>query len=284
MDLGFEYIRGLFQSRKRNIERLAEQTSDVEYNRIHHFISESPWDHRAGFDQLSRDTSTIFSSIDCDWVGLLLDESAHVKKGEHSVGVSRQWCGTIGKLDNCQVAVYGALSAEKYYGLIDTELYLPESWTSYKKRCKAAGVPKERYVNQSKVDLALDIVKRQVSLGTVFDFVGADGLYGNSYKFRQTLDDMELLYVVDIHIDQHVYEQVPDLYLPEKQGNPGRNPSRYKTDSKAIEVSDLCPGKSSKKWQTIRLRKQVRAILYVKGMCRQFIHGMGRVKIIENIY
>ena len=84
----------MFQSQKRNIERLAEQTSDVEYNLIHHFISESPWDHRAGFDQLSRDTGTIFSSIDCDWVGLLLDESAHVKKGEHSVGVSRQWCGT----------------------------------------------------------------------------------------------------------------------------------------------------------------------------------------------
>ncbi len=193
MDLGLAYLKGLFQSGKRNIERLTEQTTDVDYDRMHHFISVSPWDHRAGFDRLARDTNDLFDEIECDFIGLLIDESAHVKKGDHSVGVSRQWCGTLGKVDNCQVAVYGGLSAQKYYGLVDTELYLPKEWTTDKRRCKRVGVPKERRVYRSKTELALDIVKRQVGLGTRFDFVGADGLYGNSTYFRQTLDDMELL-------------------------------------------------------------------------------------------
>ncbi len=94
-----------------------------------------------------------------DRVALLIDESAHRKKGQHSVGVARQWCGTIGKVDNCQVAVYAALSAEKYYGLIDSALYLPQSWTEDKERCRKAKVPKDRMTYKTKVELALDIVK-----------------------------------------------------------------------------------------------------------------------------
>lgn len=265
MDLGLSYIKGLFQSRKRNIERLTEQTTDIDYNRMHHFISESPWDHRAGFDRLAGDTSNLFNGIECDFVGLLIDESAHVKKGEHSVGVSRQWCGTLGKVDNCQVAVYAGLSAEKYYGFVDTELYLPKDWTGNKKRCKRAGVPKERRVYRSKIDLALDIVKRQVNLGTKFEFVGADRLYGNSNHFRQTLDDMELLYVLDVYIDQYVYDEPPNIYLPEKQGDRGRNPTLYKSNSKAVEIRELCPEKNSKKWRQIRLRQTRKGNLVCKG-------------------
>ena len=61
-------------------------------------------------------------------VGLLTDESSHLKKGTKSVGVARQYCGTIGKVDNGQVAVYGGLSTQNYYGLIDAALYLPSEW------------------------------------------------------------------------------------------------------------------------------------------------------------
>jgi SRSO17 transposase len=169
------------------------------------------------------------------------------------------------KADNCQVAVYGVLSAEKYYGLIDTELYLPESWTSDKKRCKAAGVSKEWWVHQSKIDLALDIVKRQINLGIPFGFVGADGLYENSNHFCQTLDYLEVLYVLDVHVDQYVHEEPPNIYVLEKQGARGSNSTRYKSDSEAVEIKALCPGKNSMKWQRIRLRKTGKGDLVCKG-------------------
>lgn len=107
------------------MERMVERVVDSEYFRMQHFISVSPWDARTGFDVVAMDTSEVFESF--DQVALLIDESSHSKKGECSVGVARQYCGNIGKVDNCQVAVYGAQSAEKHYGIIDTPLYLPES-------------------------------------------------------------------------------------------------------------------------------------------------------------
>jgi len=179
LPIGTQYIKGLFQGQKRNIERITERVTDSEYSQIQHFISESPWDARVGFDTVAEDTSKVLESY--DRVALLLDESAHRKKGQHSVGVARQYCGTIGKVDNCQVAVYAALSAEKYYGLIDTALYLAESWTEDKERCKKVKVPKEHMTYKTKVELALDIVKHQIAIGTRFHYIGADGLYGNSY-------------------------------------------------------------------------------------------------------
>lgn len=253
MFLSLQYVKGLFQSRKGNIERMVEHVVDSEYYQMQHFISESPWDARAGFDQVARDTNALFAEF--ERVGLLLDESSHAKKGEHSVGVSRQYCGNTGKVDNCQVAVYAALSAEKYYGLIDTALYIPECWTKDPKRCKKAGIPQERRTHKTKVELALDLVKHQLNIGTSFDFVGADGLYGNSYWFRDQLDQLEQLYVLEVHKDQQVYTTAPDLYLPEKKGAKGRTPTRYKTHSKSCEVQELCPPRSDKKWQQIRLRK-----------------------------
>jgi SRSO17 transposase len=252
-----QYMKGLFQGQKRNIERMVERVADSDYYQVQHFISESPWDARAGFDKVASDTSVLFSSY--NRVGLLIDESAHRKKGKESVGVARQYCGTIGKVDNCQVAVYGALSAEKYYGLIDTALYLPEEWVSDEARCKKAGIPAlpkgEKRVCKTKVGLALDIIRHQKELGTWFHYVGADGLYGNSYHFQQELDKMGILFVLDIHSDQYVYTEPPAIAIPGRTAITGPAPSRYKATGSAIEVSALAKNIAKEDWQPIRLRQ-----------------------------
>lgn len=248
-----QYVKGLFQSQKRNMERMVERVWDSAYSSIHHFISESPWDARKGVDKVASDTSALFASY--ERVGLLLDESAHPKKGASSVGVARQYCGTTGKIDNCQVAVYAALSAEKYYGLVDTALYLPKSCSDDSERMKKAGVPKAYQKYKTKVELALDMVKQQTQLGTRFHFVGADALYGNSYWFQQEVDKIGLLFVLEIHSDQYVYREPPLISLPEKQGSKGRQPTRYKSQGKAVEVRKLAEGIATDKWEKIRLRK-----------------------------
>jgi SRSO17 transposase len=236
---------------------MVERVPDSDYYQIQHFISESPWDARAAFDKVASDSSQLFAGH--QRVGLLIDESAHRKKGKESVGVSRQYCGTIGKVDNCQVAVYGALSAEKYYGLIDTALYLPEEWAANEARCKKAGVPAlpkgEKRVCKTKVELALDIVRHQKELGTWFHYVGADGLYGNSYYFQQELDKMGILFVLDTHSDQHIYTAPPLIAIPEKTAAAGRNPSRYKATGNAIEVRQFAKNIAKEAWQKIRLRQ-----------------------------
>ena len=266
-----QYLKGLFQGQKRNIERMVERVVDSDYYQIQHFISESPWDARAGFDRVASDTSQLFAAH--ERVGLLIDESAHRKKGKESVGVGRQYCGTIGKVDNCQVAVYAALSAEKYYGLIDTALYLPEEWTSNEARCKKAGIPPipegvER-VCKSKVELALDIIKHQKELGTWFHFVGADGLYGNSYHFQQEIDKLEILFVLDIHSDQYVYTEPPVIAIPGKTAAAGRKPSRYKATGKPIEVSQWAKNVAEGDLEKIRLRQTGKGDLNCLGYAQK---------------
>ena len=232
-----KYLKGLFQSKKRNMERMCERVEESEYYQMQHFISESPWDHRGLMDEVAGNVSELLSGGSL--VGLLIDESSHTKKGKQSVGVSRQYCGTTGKVDNCQVAVYGALSENRFYGLIDTELYLPKEWTGDSKRCKMAGVPAERIKYQSKPQLALEIVKRQLALHTRFDYVGADGLYGNDYKLQQSLGELGVVFMLEVHKDQYVYTEIPEIFIPEKQGNRGPAPNRYKASSKAQEVQQL---------------------------------------------
>jgi SRSO17 transposase len=254
MVLGLQYVKGLFQGQKRNIERMVERVTESEYYSLQHFISESPWDARKGFDQVATDTSHLFESYAS--VGLLIDESSHRKKGNKSVGVSRQYCGTIGKVDNCQVAVYGALSTQKYYGLIDVALYLPQSWIENPQRCKQAKVPKERLQYKSKPELAMEIIKHQKQLGTRFDFVSADGLYGNSYWFQDELDKLGQLFVLDVHEDQYVYISCPEIFVPDKRkGARGRQPTRYKTEATPIEVRDITSNLQQQQWEPIMLRK-----------------------------
>lgn len=252
MEFAQKYIKGLFQSRKRNIERINEQVPGSEYYSMQHFISESPWDYRLGFDKVARDTTELFAPF--DWVGLLLDETAHTKKGEKSVGVSRQWSGQLGKVDNCQVSVMAALSTGKYYCTIDTRLFLPKSWAQDNKRCKKAGVPREKRHYKTKQELALEMVIYQRNIGTRFDWVGADGFYGHDYWFASQLDGLGECFMLDIHSDQPVYLTLPKLEVPERKSKMGKAPTRLQSSEKPVEVRGLIETIPEREWEQHILR------------------------------
>lgn len=250
----FKYIKGLLQASKRNIERINEIVPETDYERMQHFISSSPWDARVVFNKIAIEASELFSSY--DKVGLLLDESSHIKKGEESVGVSRQYSGQLGKVENCQIAVYAALSVQPFYTLIDTELYLPQSWIDVPVKCKKAGVPKDRIVHKTKGNLALEIIKRQIALGTRFDWVGGDGFYGNDYQLAKAIDELGKLFVFEVHSDQNVYLQNPVIEIPVRQpGSRGRKPSKLRADAKPTEVRELIYDTEPKKWKSLVIRR-----------------------------
>ncbi|CAK0766019.1 hypothetical protein CCP4SC76_4470009 [Gammaproteobacteria bacterium] len=106
-------------------------------------------------------------------VGYKIDESAHLKKGNNSVGVSRQYAGVAGKVDNCQVGVYASLAWKSHSSLINCRLYLPESWTNDTDRCEKAG-PSEARFFKTKLALALDMIKADMAAGVEFGWVGGD--------------------------------------------------------------------------------------------------------------
>jgi SRSO17 transposase len=253
-------VCGLFQSQKRNMERMVEQVADSEYYSIQHFISESPWDARAGFESVTNDTDKIFE--DQPVVCFLIDESAHTKKGDKSVGVSRQYSGQLGKVDNCQVAVYGALSAGEYYSLIDAHLYLPKEWADDKKRCLVADIPAQDICFRTKPELAGEMLAYHKKRGTRFHWAVADGLYGHDSKLREETDALGILYMFDVHSDDRVYLEPPHIYLPEKTSSKGRKPIHLKTDTPSYKVIDLGKELEEGDWKEYHIRNTTKGVLH----------------------
>lgn len=247
------YVCGLFQAKRSNMEQMSEVVKDADYHQIQHFISESPWDARSVMDSVATDTDKLFN--DFDEVYLLIDESTHIKKGAKSVGVARQYSGQLGKVDNCQVSVYAALSADKYCSLIDCRLYLPEQWTSDKSRCKSAGIPKAEEIKyKTKLELALEIITYHKAKGTRFHWIGGDGLYGHDSKYRKSIDAMGLLYMLDIHSSDGVYIEKPAISIPVKKFKRGRNPVLPKTETTRTKASDIVKGLREEEWKTYSVR------------------------------
>lgn len=132
-------------------------------------------------------------------VGLIIDESSHIKKGIESFGVSRQYAGSVGRVDNCQVGVYASLCNYTSATLVHEKLFLPEGWTLDPRRCDKAGMPKDQREFRTKPELALEIIDECVANGVCFDWIGGDGLYGHSGDLTSGLDDRGLFYVLDVH-------------------------------------------------------------------------------------
>ena len=116
------------------MERMAEAVPDSDDQVLQNFLTHSSWDYRPVMDRVARKADTLLGAE--HGVGLYIDESAFQKKGDKSVGVARQWNGRLGKQENCQVGVFGALGRGDRVSLIDARLYLPKEWTEDPRRCE----------------------------------------------------------------------------------------------------------------------------------------------------
>lgn len=197
------------------MERMEQVVPASNEQALQHFISNSPWDADAVMRQVARGADALLGGHD-DTL-LIIDESGIPKKGKHSAGVARQWCGQLGKVENSQVGVYGALARGDKVTLTDARLFVPREWTNDPERCRRAGIPETVWRNpQTKFDIALDIVVGAVEEGLRFQWVSADGAYGEN-AFLLPLDTAGLLFMVDVHCDYRVWFDTPAA-----QGGEGR--------------------------------------------------------------
>ena len=266
-DQAFSYMTGLLKSErgKGNIERIEE----LEYHQYQHFISNSPWDDQAVFKQVGRDVHELMQAEQektGDKTGLIIDESAHLKKGKQSVGVARQYAGIIGKVDNCQVGVYASLCTGQRSCLIKERLFLGETWSEDEDRCEKAGIPESLRVHKTKLVLALEMIDESLEQGIHFDWIGGDGLYGHSTKFAQELDQRGLLFVLDIHKDFRVFTTQPQIQEVEKQQKAPEESPRLKADQPTFRVDHILKQLSDKDWEKVRIRKTC------KGWLKAWIH------------
>src|SRR5690606_20519852 len=226
---------------------------------MHHFISDSTWDANGVMDKVAKDVSKALPKQKL--TGLLIDESGWEKKGDKSVGVGHQYCGNVGKTANSQVAVFGCLCNDKYASLIDARLYLPKAWTDDKERCDQAQIPLDAREFKTKPELALEIIKHQVYNGIAFDYVGGDGLYWNDFNLAQGIDELCLLYILDIHSNQQVYLERPQLYIPERKSNRGRAPKRLRADVEPTKVNDYIEDLDGSQWKKLDIRHSAKGVL-----------------------
>ena len=185
------YSQGLLAANKRNIERMDERICESQYDRLHHFVSHSPWSSRDLMDRTAERAYNLLRehSHNTDLpLGAYLDESSFAKKGIESVGVSRQWLGCKGKVDNGQVAVFSAFGSGPHCALVDCRLFLPESWTNDPVRCEKARIPEDQRTYKTKIELALESVEHLNNKGFDVDFYAVDALYGSSMAFMNSLE------------------------------------------------------------------------------------------------
>ena len=238
------YLRGLFQSSRANMERMADVVAGSQYQRLHHMLSESAWDRAGVLRHLVTDANAHFGR---GGTALVIDESGFAKKGEHSAGVARQWNGRLGKTDNSQVGVFAAITRGEVAALVDAELYLPESWTSDPDRCESAGIPESAQTFRTKGEMALERVLRVRRNGLLFDWVSFDGGYGQLPWLLNDLDDEREIFLAEVHSDQMIYLSDPAPVIPERTGR-GRVPSRRVSAATPLVVTAWAAAQPAKAW------------------------------------
>lgn len=253
------FTDGVLQSNTRNIEQICDTLLTADYYQMQHFITDSRWDHRLAIDQAAMLTSEVLPKRKL--TGLIIDETGTVKKGDKSVGVGWQYCGNVGKLANSQVAVMACLSNGDFAAMVDARLYLPKDWCDDPTRCSAAGIPEDQRRFKTKLDIAYEIILHQVALGTAFDFISADGYYGNDVSFGERIDNLGKIYMLDVHSDQPVFLERPELYLPERTSTRGRSPKRLKATAESIRVAEYCKSLDNSQWQEIKVRNTAKGAL-----------------------
>lgn len=196
------YIQGLIaQVDRKNGWQLADFLGDKTPKNLQHFIARSQWSADEVRDDLQR--YVVKHLGDEDGV-LVLDETGFLKKGTKSAGVARMYSGTAGRIENCQIGVFLAYATCKGHALIDRELYLPQTWTDDRKRCREAHIPDEVEF-ATKPQLARRMLQRTMSAGIPAKWVAADEVYGSDYQFRRRCEQLGLGYVVAISSATHLY-------------------------------------------------------------------------------
>jgi len=221
------YVRGvLLDGQRKSIEPMAARLQSIEQGEedyeqaLQQFINQSPWDEQAVLDGLQTWIARQFGTDGF----LILDDTGFPKQGAHSVGVARQYTGTLGKVGNCQVAVTLQLANGREVVGVDARLYLPKSWADDHERMAKAGVPGQ-VGYQPKWQLALAMVRRAQANGLV-GIVLADSLFGTVTEFRQQLADDGRIYCVGIDSTLKVIAADTDLGPVPKYSGRGAPPKR----------------------------------------------------------
>jgi SRSO17 transposase len=252
------YLQGLLSSvERKNSWQLAEQAGDPGPHRFQHLLGRAVWEAEEVRDDLQ---AYVREHLADPEAVLIVDETGFLKKGEHSVGVQRQYSGTAGRIENCQIGVFLAYAAARGHTFLDRALYLPEEWAQDQPRRRAAGVPAEvRFA--TKPVLARQMIERAVKNGVPARWVSGDSVYGNDGKLRLWLEEQQLAHVLGVSGNHFVWigatpqkvstvaaQIAPEDWSRRSAGAGSKGPRWY--DWAAVETNSLHEGWT--RWLLVR--------------------------------
>jgi SRSO17 transposase len=250
-----DYCTGLLlPGERKSVEPMAALTAPArtapQHQSLLHFVANAPWSDEALLAKIRHivlPRIEAFGAIEAS----IIDDTGFPKKGKHSVGVARQYCGQLGKQDNCQAVVSLSLANHHASLPIAHRLYLPEDWANDPDRRAKAKVP-EDVVFKTKPRIALDQLKAAhaaaIPLGTVL----ADAGYGNGSEFREGVTALSLAYVMGVQSNMLLWKA--DAVLP-VQGLDGQEPSRPQLRAEQVPAKELALSQPAKAWQTTTWRE-----------------------------
>jgi SRSO17 transposase len=235
------YCRGLLSDLPRkSVEPIALQAGTA-VRTLQEFLKDHVWDRRGLRDRLHRRVAEGLAAVPADELGTvgLLDETSVAKKGKKTPGVQRQYCGAVGKQENCIVTVHLGVARGGFKTLLDADLFLPESWSDDRERCREAGIPDD-VVYEPKWRLGLNQIYRAMGNGVVLDWLTFDEGYGCRTGFLAGLDALA---------DLRWVGEVPKSFRCRAAG-----PAR--TGKRADNLARHSPAFRDQPWRSVTLKRQ----------------------------
>src|SRR5687767_13437918 len=254
------YCKGLLlPGERKSIEPMAARLDHANVERmrqsLHHLVARAPWSDEALLEQVRNQVMPAMEKAG-PVVAWIVDDTGFPKKGKHSVGVARQYCGQVGKQDNCRVAVSLSVATWSSSLPVAYRLYLPKEWAEDAERREKTEVPEE-VAFQTKPDIALDQIRAAVAANLDRGVVLADAAYGINTEFRDGLTELDLQYVVGVQSSMTVWESGTQPLPAKPRGKMGRPPRLLQrtTDHQPVSVKQLAMSLPSTAFKEITWRE-----------------------------
>jgi SRSO17 transposase len=242
------FVQGLLLGGdRRSVENIAEAIDGGVVRSMQKFITTGPW---ADAELLGELRHHVVQELGDPEALLNVDETGFPKKGTKSVGVKRQYSGTLGRTDNCQIGVFLNYCSAAGHVFLDRRLFLPEEWASNRPRRQEAGVP-EGVIFRTKPELALAMVAGAIEEGVPFRWVGGDSVYGDSPTFVQGIRALGKWYVVDTSADARVWTEDPEIIPAGAKGPRGWRLAKPRVRTKPERVDVVAARLPATAWRQV---------------------------------
>jgi SRSO17 transposase len=244
------FVQGLLhQGERRNSENIAEALDGGPVRTLQAFVTTGAWHGDELLAELRRHVLEVLADEDAVWNS---DETGFPKKGTKSVGVQRQYSGTLGRTDNCQIGVFANYCSPKGHTFVDRRLFLPEDWANDGPRREEAGIPEE-VIFRTKPALALEMLAQAVADGVPLRWAGGDSVYGDNPTFVQGVRALGKWYVLDIACDTQVWTVAPQVIPADQRPRPrrGRPPTKALVVGERRRVDEIVAALPSTAWRRV---------------------------------